>query len=60
MHKQLGCWLRSSHHYKNAKQLTSRVALRRKCTGAKHTTEAAEYSNAILVGERSMQEEDRS
>ena len=24
-------------------QLTSRVTLRRKCTGAKHTTEAADY-----------------
>ena len=36
------------------------MTLRRKCTGAKHTTEAAEYDFVILVGERSMQEEDRS
>ena len=31
--------------------------MRRKCTGAKHNTEAAEYGN-ILVGERSIEEED--
>eukprot|EP01024_Parvocaulis_polyphysoides_P038797 TRINITY_DN349_c0_g2_i1.p2 TRINITY_DN349_c0_g2~~TRINITY_DN349_c0_g2_i1.p2 ORF type:complete len:130 (-),score=0.58 TRINITY_DN349_c0_g2_i1:21-410(-) len=28
--RQLGCWLRSSHHLKSAQQLTSRATLRRK------------------------------
>ncbi len=36
------------------------MTLRRKCTGAKHTAEAADLSEDKMVGERSLGAEERS
>ena len=36
------------------------MTLRRKCTGAKHTAEAADLSQDKMVGERSLWAEEKS